>query len=89
MLRTKENNTGKYNLSRVYQLQCADCPQKYIRQMGRTFKTRFKEHVRDLKNDGQNSKFAQQIFDTKLEYEIMEETMKILHIEKKGQMLHT
>jgi hypothetical protein len=42
----------------VYQLQCADCPRRYVGQTGRTFKTRFKEHIRDIKNNGQNSKFA-------------------------------
>jgi hypothetical protein len=40
------------------------------------FKTRFKEHIRDVKNSGQNSKFAQKILYTKHEYEIMEKTMK-------------
>jgi hypothetical protein len=51
------------------------------------FQTRFKEHIRDIKNNGQNSKFAQHILDTRHDYRIMEETMKPLHIEKKGQML--
>jgi hypothetical protein len=46
LLRIKENNNRKYNLSGVYQLQCADCPRKYIGQTGRTFKIRFKEHIR-------------------------------------------
>jgi hypothetical protein len=72
MLRTKENNNGKYNLSRVYKLQCADCPGKYIGQMGRTFRISFKEHVRDIKNNGQNSIFSQHILDTKPEYKTME-----------------
>jgi hypothetical protein len=38
LLRIKENNNRKYNQSGVYQLQCADCPQKSVRQMGRTSK---------------------------------------------------
>jgi hypothetical protein len=63
LLRIKENK-GKYNQSGVYQLQSRDCPKKYIGQTGRTFKTRFKEHVRDIRNNGQNSKFAQHILDT-------------------------
>jgi hypothetical protein len=33
-------------------------------QTGPAFKTRFKEHVRVMKNNGQNSKFAQHILDT-------------------------
>jgi hypothetical protein len=55
LLRTKQDNNGKYNLSGVYQLQSADCPQKYVGQTGQMFKTRFKEHISDVKNNGQNS----------------------------------
>jgi hypothetical protein len=87
-LRIKENK-GKYNLSGVYQLQRTDCPKKYVGQTGRTFETRFKEHIRDIRNNGQNSKFAQHILDTGHEYETIEKIIKILHIEKKGQMLDT
>jgi hypothetical protein len=71
LLRIKENDNGKYN-----QLQCADCPWKYVGQTGRTFKTRFKEHIRDIKNNRQNSKFAHHILDTTHEYETMEKSMK-------------
>jgi hypothetical protein len=67
LLGTKENNNGKYNLSRVYELQYGDCPQKCVGQTGQMFKTRFKEHIRDIKNNGQNPKFAQHILDTKHE----------------------
>jgi predicted GIY-YIG superfamily endonuclease len=88
LLRIKENK-GKCYQSGVYQLQCADCPKKYIGQTGRKFETRFKEHIRDIRNNGQNSRFAQHILDTGHEYETIEKTMKILHIEKKGQMLDT
>jgi hypothetical protein len=70
-------------------MQCADCLKKYIGQTGRIFQTRFKEHIRDIKNNGHNSKFAQHILDTIHDYGMMEETMKPLHIEKKGPMLHT
>jgi hypothetical protein len=46
--------SDKFNLSAVYQLQCAECPQKCIGQTGRKFKV----HIRDIKNERQNSKFA-------------------------------
>jgi hypothetical protein len=52
-------------------------------------KTRFKEPIRDIKNNGQNSKFAQHVLDTAHEYETMEKAKKIVHIEKKGQVLDT
>jgi hypothetical protein len=84
----KKNTTGRFNLSGVYQLQCGECRSRYIGQTGWTFKTRFKEHIRDIKNNGQYSKFAQHIIDAGHEHDIMENTMRILHIEKKGQMLN-
>jgi hypothetical protein len=37
----------KYNKSGIYQLKCLDCPLKYVGQTGRTFKTRYKEHIHD------------------------------------------
>jgi hypothetical protein len=67
----------------MYQLQCADCPKICGGQTGRTFETRFQEHVRDIKNNEPNSKFAQHILDTTHEYGTMEIIMKPLHIGKK------
>jgi hypothetical protein len=90
-LEIKRNATknDKYNLSGVYELQCTECPRKYIGQTGRTFKAKYKEHIRDIKNNGQYSKFAQHVVETGHQYGNMEETMKILHIEKKSQILNT
>jgi hypothetical protein len=39
-----------YNNSSIYQLKCFDCPKKYIGQTGRTFKTRYKEHLQAIHN---------------------------------------
>jgi hypothetical protein len=86
-LRTKRSE--KYNLSGVYELQCTECPRKYIGQTGLSFRTRYKEHIRGIKNNGQFSKFAQHIIETGHEYGMIEKTMKILHIEKKSQILNT
>jgi hypothetical protein len=88
LLRIKENKE-KYNQSGIYQLQSENCPMKYVGQTGRKLKTWFKEHIGDIKNNGQNSKFAQHILHTGHEYETIEKIMKILHIEKKGQILET
>jgi hypothetical protein len=35
----------KYNRSCNYRMKCMDCPLKYVRQTGRTFNTRYKEHT--------------------------------------------
>jgi hypothetical protein len=53
------------------------------------FKTRCKEHIRDMKNNGQYSMFAQRIVETGHEYDTIEKKMKILNIEKKSQKLNT
>jgi hypothetical protein len=82
LLRIKENHNNKYNQSGIYQWQCGNCPQKYTGQTGRIFRIRFKEHVRDIRNNGQSSKFAQHILDTTHDYGTVENTMKILHIRK-------
>jgi hypothetical protein len=56
--------TNKYELSTVYRLKCGECPRIYIGQMGRPFKTRYKEHIREIKNNGENSIFALHIQNT-------------------------
>jgi hypothetical protein len=47
-LRVKKNTTDRFNLRGVYQLQYKECSSRYIGQTGRTFKTRYKEHIRDV-----------------------------------------
>jgi hypothetical protein len=62
---------------------------KYIGQTGRTFKARFNEHIHDIRTNRHNSKFAKHILDTGHAYNMMDQTMKILHIEEKGHRLIT
>jgi hypothetical protein len=45
----------KYEKSGIYQIKCMDCPLQYVRQTGRTFCTRNKEHIQEIRNN--NSKF--------------------------------
>ena len=68
-------------------MTCKDCDLKYVGQTGHNFRTRYKEHIREIKTNGQKSKFAQHIMDTVHNYHI-EKTMEKLHIEKKGKMLN-
>jgi hypothetical protein len=89
-LKTKENKEeNKYSQSGIYQLQCNECPKRYIGQIGRTFEIRYREHVRDIKNDEHNSKYAQHILDTTHEYGQIQKIMKPLYIGKKGPLLDT
>jgi hypothetical protein len=87
-INAKGKTTNKYNLCGVYQMGCKDCNLKYVSQTGRTFRTRYKEHIREIKMNGQISKFAQHILDTTHNYDTIEKTMGILHIDKKGRMLN-
>jgi hypothetical protein len=64
------------------------CELKYIGQTGCAFRTRYKEHIREIKTNGQKSKYAQHIFETTHEYGKIEQIMEILHIERKGRMLN-
>jgi hypothetical protein len=41
----------KYEKNGVYQMKCTSCPKKYIGQTGRPFNTRYKEYIRDIKNN--------------------------------------
>jgi hypothetical protein len=89
---TEENRkttTNKYELSGVYQLKCGECPHIYIGQTGRPFKTRYKEHIREIKNNGENSKFALHIQNTGHKCTNMEETLDVLHVQHKGRMVNT
>jgi hypothetical protein len=45
----------KYSRSGIYQMKCMDCPLKYIGQTGRTFNTRYKEHIHDIRSNSSNS----------------------------------
>ena len=84
-MKIKDDKNDLYNLSGVYQLQCSNCPLKYIGQTGHTFNIRYKEHIRDIKNNGQNSKFAQHILDTTHDYSTIDRTLEVVYIGKKAK----
>jgi hypothetical protein len=82
-IKIRDSTIDVYNLSGVYQMECKGCPPK------QTFRTRHNEHIKEIRKNGQFSKFGQHIFDTAHKYDNMEQTMKIIHVERKGQMLNT
>jgi len=61
----------------------------YTGQTGRSFKTRFKELMRDFKYNNRKSNFAQHLLDEGHAIGNMEELMKVIHITGKGRMLNT
>jgi hypothetical protein len=70
----------------LYRLKCGECPRIYIWQRGRPFKTRYKELIRELKNNGENSKVALHIQNTADKNMNMEETIEVLHFQHKGRI---
>ena len=61
----------------------------YTGQTGRSFKTRFKEHMRDFKHNNKKSKFAQHLLEEGHAIGNMDDIMKVIHITRKGRMLNT
>jgi hypothetical protein len=88
-LRSKNATPNKLETSGIYRLNCGECPKVYIGQTGRTFRTRFKEHIREIKYNGENSKFALHIQNTGHKCANIDETLDILHIQRKGKMMNT
>jgi hypothetical protein len=56
----------RYKESGIYQMKCIDCPLKYVRQMGRTLSTRYREHtfVQAIMNNNGNSEYSNHILST-------------------------
>jgi hypothetical protein len=81
--------TDIYNRSDVYLLKCDKCPLKYVGQIGRTLRTRFKEHIHDMRNNRPHSKYAQHILDAGHKYGVIDQIMEVLHVENKGCRLNT
>jgi hypothetical protein len=50
-LGVKEKMTDTYNFTGVYIMDCRDCPLKYVGQTGRTFRTRYRDHIREIKTN--------------------------------------
>jgi hypothetical protein len=68
----------KYSRSEIYQLKCLDCPLKYVGQTGRTFKTRYKEHIHDIRSNNSNSGYSSHILNTGHTYGTITDTMEII-----------
>jgi hypothetical protein len=80
--------TDKYGKNGVYQMKCMSCPMKYIGS-GRSFNTRYKEHIRHLKNNSSKSEYSNHILNTGHSNGNITDTMEIIKIERKGKHLNT
>jgi hypothetical protein len=66
-----------------------NCPLKYLGQTGRTFKTRYKEHIQAIRSNNSNSGYANHMLNTGHTYGSIADTMTVLKAEKKGKHLNT
>jgi hypothetical protein len=89
ILTAKKLDNNPYNESWIYKLKCQSCPKAYIGPTGRNFKTGFKEHVLDIKNNRSKTGFSNHILDTGHIYGNVENTMEILNFHEKCNYLNT
>jgi hypothetical protein len=85
----KRNITGKYENPGIYRLKYMDCPRQYIGQTDRNFKTRDKEHVRDMRNNKSTSGYVQHVLETGHAFGNINDTMEIDKVKQKGLYLST
>jgi hypothetical protein len=83
----KKHTTDKYSLSGIYKLKYNGCEGVHISQTGRSFSTRFSEHISDIRFNRDKSKYAKHILDHQHEYGKKEETMEILKVISKGNFM--
>jgi hypothetical protein len=51
-IRARDKETDVYSLSGVYQIIRKECLLKYVGQTGRTFRTTYNEHIREIQKNG-------------------------------------
>jgi ferritin-like metal-binding protein YciE len=61
---------------------------KYTGQIGRPFRVKYQEHLRDFKYNNNKSKFTQHLRDSKHPIATMDSIMDIVHITRKGRMMN-
>jgi hypothetical protein len=65
-----------------------DCPLKYVGQTGRTFNTRYKEQIHDIRSNNSNTGYSNHILNTEHTYGTVQDTMEIITLGKKGKYLN-
>jgi hypothetical protein len=72
---------------RVYKLKCQIYPGSYMGQTGWNFKTRYKEHIQDVRNTRSKTGFLHHILNTGHAYDSIENTLTILNTQGKRPYL--
>jgi hypothetical protein len=66
-----------------------DCPLKYFGQTGRTFNTRYKEHIHDIGSNNGKTGYLNHILNKGHTSGTMQDTMEIITLIRKGKYLNT
>jgi hypothetical protein len=89
ILTNKRPNNNPYDEIGVYRLKCQKCSGVYIGQTRRNFKTRYKEHIQDIKSNNSKTGFSHHILSTGHAYDNIENTLEVLNFQEKGNYLNT
>jgi hypothetical protein len=68
-----------FEKSGIYQISCKTCHKSYAGQTNRNLKTRFREHIRYIKNNDPQSAYAAHILENRHEFGNIEDTLTLHH----------
>jgi hypothetical protein len=84
----EKQETNQYEQSGIYKLTCQSCQKVYIGQTGRKLSTRYKEHIRSIRLNKDDSAFEQRILNKQHQYGPMNTIMKMVEQAKKGNIMN-
>jgi hypothetical protein len=82
------SKTNKYEQSSIYKMTCQSCHKVYTGQTGRNLITRYKEHVRNIRFNKEESAFAQHTSDKGHQYGPMEQITELIEYARKGNIMN-
>ena len=75
--------------SGIYELMCQTCNYAYVGQTSRDLHTRYKEHIRYIRNNDPKSAYAQHILDNQHEFGPAHKTIELIQAcNKRNEILH-
>jgi hypothetical protein len=69
-------------------MTCQSCHKVHVGQRGRNLSTRYKEHIRNIRFNKEESAFAQHILGPGHQYGPMEHIVEMIVYARKGNMIH-
>jgi hypothetical protein len=87
-LLSDNNITNTYKQSSIYKMTCQSCHKVYVGQTGQNLITRYKEHIRNIRFNKEESAFAQHIPNQGHQYGPMEQIMKLIEYARMGNVMN-